>query len=120
MKDFDAVPMEILIALAIISLIELIYHYNLPDEDDEDEAIDPDLNKDGVVTRAELYETIKQEMIKKENRTPKIRTFAKYASLGAIKGAITGLLAYGLEGAAVGAIVGCVISPAITGIEYML
>jgi hypothetical protein len=78
-----------------------------------------DLNGDGIVTKKEMHDAI-NHAFREKNNTLKISCIIKSATMGALRGGITGFLINGLEGAVTGGIVLAIINPILTGAEGYL
>ena len=70
----------------------------------------------------DLYEPISKKELYAilDNKLPTRRSLIRSASTGAIRGAIMGMLLYGVEGAVTGGIVFAIVNPIIIGCEHLV
>ncbi len=113
MDKLEKIANAVFIVFAILVIYIFYYYYTK-----EDLSSEIDTDGDGIVTRAELKAYIKKELERHAENPPQFRGVVKSAISGAVRGACTGLLLSGVEGAITSAIVLGMINPIITGIEH--
>jgi hypothetical protein len=121
MKSFNDISINILLAIFLIFLLEVIYiYYHHKNKENTDVMEKYDLNHDGVITKEEVIKVIHGELERKNKEPIQIEGLIRCSTSGALRGFVTGLLIGGVEGAVTGSIVMAIINPLIAGIEHKL
>lgn len=115
MKKFSDISIGALILFIVILVVRI---YFIHTSETKPASIDElDLNRNGVVSRAELHYILKNHIQKKQ---PDIESVMRSASSGALRGCLSGFLIGGTEGALTGAVVFAIINPIVSSLEHLL
>lgn len=109
MTKFSDISIGILVLIVIVAIIEIcIIHKQ------ERHYIEPYTQKDYISMRIEHY-------IENQKRKPaKLSSLIKSAKSGFLRGALLGLITYGVEGAVAGGLLLGIVNPIVMGIEHMI
>lgn len=109
MTKFADISIGILVLIVIVGIIEIcIIHKN------ERHSIEYYTPKDYIAYRIEQYEESKKK------KPPKLTTLIKSVKVGFIRGALLGLITYGVEGAIAGGLLLGIVNPIVVGFEHLI